>query len=89
MKAGNGDAYYGSRAATVREHFPKALGEDDFVSRSEVALDAFGFNGENSIGAPSDDLVAGAHGDRRTGLRTRTLRRDRGNSIAMDRLLAP
>mmetsp|Transcript_3422 Transcript_3422/g.11203 ORF Transcript_3422/g.11203 Transcript_3422/m.11203 type:complete len:409 (+) Transcript_3422:23-1249(+) len=62
VKAGNGDAYYGSRAATVREHFPKALGEDDFVSRSEVALDAFGFNGENSIAMANmcrDEITTG------------------------------
>jgi hypothetical protein len=37
----------------VRQHFPTALGVEDFVSRSERALAAFGFNGENAIGEPA------------------------------------
>lgn len=43
------DAYLTKRTQTVSQHFPNALGIDDFVSRVEVALHAFGFTGDNSI----------------------------------------
>ncbi|KAJ9519299.1 hypothetical protein QJQ45_023098, partial [Haematococcus lacustris] len=33
----------------VAQHFPSALGVDDFMARLEVALSGFGFTGENSI----------------------------------------
>jgi len=35
----------------VQEQFGNALGADDFIQRVEMALYAFGFNGDNSIGA--------------------------------------
>ena len=34
----------------VQEQFANALGADDFIQRVEMALYAFGFNGDNSIG---------------------------------------
>ena len=34
----------------VQEQFASALGADDFMQRVEMALYAFGFNGDNSIG---------------------------------------
>jgi hypothetical protein len=34
----------------VRSHFATAVGADDFMQRLEVALFAFGFTGDNSIG---------------------------------------
>ncbi|KAL6759182.1 low-CO2-inducible protein [Haematococcus lacustris] len=37
------------RQRCVAEHFPSALGVDDFMARLEVALSGFGFTGENSI----------------------------------------
>lgn len=33
----------------VTEHFPSALGADDFLARVEVALHSYGFTGHNSI----------------------------------------
>ena len=44
------DAYYTRRHELVLQHFPTALGVDDFISRVEIALSAHGFRGENSIG---------------------------------------
>ncbi len=38
------------RAAQVQKHFESAIGADDFIQRVEMALYAFGFTGENSIG---------------------------------------
>ena len=35
----------------VQEQFGNAMGADDFMQRVEMALYAFGFNGDNSIGA--------------------------------------
>jgi len=37
------------RYSRVLEHFPTALGVDDFIARVEVALCYFGFSGDNSI----------------------------------------
>jgi hypothetical protein len=34
----------------VQKHFEGALGADDFMTRVEMALYAFGFTGDNSIG---------------------------------------
>jgi hypothetical protein len=34
----------------VRKHFEAAMGADDFMQRLEMALYAFGFTGDNSIG---------------------------------------
>ena len=34
----------------VQEQFGNAMGADDFMQRVEMALYAFGFNGDNSIG---------------------------------------
>lgn len=38
------------RFATVLKHFPSAMGVDDFIARTEVALCYFGFTGDNTIG---------------------------------------
>ena len=38
------------RANAVQKHFPSSLGADDFMQRVEMALYAFGFTGDNSIG---------------------------------------
>ena len=43
-------AYLEHRTRLVRRSFPHALGVDDFMQRVEVALHAFGFSGDNSIG---------------------------------------
>lgn len=32
------------------KHFPSAMGVDDFIARTEVALCYFGFTGDNTIG---------------------------------------
>ena len=40
-----------ARANKVQEQFGNAMGADDFMQRVEMALYAFGFNGDNSIGA--------------------------------------
>lgn len=42
-------SYLSGRSARVCQHFPQALGVDDFLNRAEVALYAFGFTGDNSI----------------------------------------
>ena len=34
------------------QHFPSALGVDDFISRVETVLSGYGFTGDNSIGKP-------------------------------------
>jgi hypothetical protein len=34
----------------IREHFPNAVGVDDFMARAEMALAGYGFAGDNSIG---------------------------------------
>lgn len=49
------DAYYTRRHELVLQHFPTALGVDDFISRTEIALSAHGFRGENSIGERAID----------------------------------
>ena len=38
------------RANAVQKHFEGSLGADDFMQRVEMALFAFGFTGDNSIG---------------------------------------
>lgn len=43
----------------VQKHFPEAIGADDFVQRVEMALHAFGFSGENSIGEWGPRLMRG------------------------------
>lgn len=43
-------AYLRQRARIITHHFPNALGVDDFMQRMEIALYAFGFSGDNSIG---------------------------------------
>ena len=40
-----------ARVNKVQEQFGNAMGADDFMQRVEMALYAFGFNGDNSIGA--------------------------------------
>ena len=37
------------RWVQVTQHFPDALGVDDFISRMEIALHAYGFQGHNTI----------------------------------------
>ena len=39
------------RAKAVQKQFETALGQDDFIQRVEMALFAYGFTGDNSIGA--------------------------------------
>ena len=39
-----------ARTNKVQEQFASAMGADDFIQRVEMALYAFGFNGDNSIG---------------------------------------
>jgi len=43
-------AYLTGRARVVNQHFPSAMGIDDFLHRLEIALYAYGFNGDNAIG---------------------------------------
>lgn len=43
-------AYLRQRTRIITHHFPSALGVDDFMQRMEIALYAFGFSGDNSIG---------------------------------------
>jgi len=42
-------AYLTGRAKVVNQHFATAMGIDDFIHRLEIALYAYGFNGDNSI----------------------------------------
>jgi hypothetical protein len=42
-------AYMTGRAKVVSGYFPSALGIDDFLHRLEIALYAYGFNGDNAI----------------------------------------
>eukprot|EP00873_Tetraselmis_striata_P040313 jgi/Tetstr1/460577/TSEL_000502.t1 len=42
--------YVQSRVETIKEHFPTVYTIDDLLLRLEMALCAFGFNGDNSIG---------------------------------------
>jgi len=41
---------HAGRTATIQKYFETAMGADDFIQRVEMALYAFGFTGENSIG---------------------------------------
>ena len=43
-------AYLTARTRRIAQHFPDALGIDDFLNRLEIALFAYGFTGQNSIG---------------------------------------
>jgi hypothetical protein len=43
-------AYLTGRTRVVTQRFPGALAVDDFMLRLEIALYAYGFNGDNSIG---------------------------------------
>ena len=43
-------AYLTGRTKVVVNHFNTAMGIDDFLHRLEIALYAYGFNGDNSIG---------------------------------------
>ena len=44
----------------VQKQLPEAIGADDILQRVEMALHAFGFSGENSIGEAAG---VGAHVD--------------------------
>ena len=46
---GLGNPYMNQRLQTITQHFPTALGQEDFLCRCETALAMFGFTGENSI----------------------------------------
>lgn len=50
-------AYLTARARRIAEHFPTAIGVDDFLNRLEIALFAYGFTGDNSIGVFSCRLA--------------------------------
>lgn len=39
-----------SRAATINKFFPGSLDVHDYVQRLDIALQAYGFDGNNSIG---------------------------------------
>lgn len=43
--------YMASRAATISKFFPGSLDVHDYVQRLDIALQAYGFDGNNSIGA--------------------------------------
>jgi hypothetical protein len=43
-------AYLTGRSRKVSAHFSTAMGIDDFLHRLEIALYAYGFHGDNSIG---------------------------------------
>lgn len=43
-------AYLTGRHRVICQHFPTAMGVDDFIHRMEIALYAYGFHGDNSIG---------------------------------------
>lgn len=51
--------YLTQRAGLITRHFPNAMGMDDFMHRVEIALYAFGFSGDNSIGATWRGVVGG------------------------------
>jgi hypothetical protein len=56
------DIYLAARTREIRKHFPTALGVDDFLSRLEVALYAYGFTGENAIAMSNlcrDEITSG------------------------------
>ena len=56
------EVYLAARARNVRQHFPTALGADDFMQRLEVVLFAHGFTGENSIAMSNlcrDEITSG------------------------------
>lgn len=41
--------YLGGRFNKITEHFPSALGVDDYMARVEIALHTYGFTGHNTI----------------------------------------
>lgn len=43
-------AVHNNRHRQVLNHFPTALGVDDWIARVETALAGFGFTGDNTIG---------------------------------------
>lgn len=53
-------AYLTGRNRVVASHFPTALGIDDFLHRLEIALYAYGFHGDNSIGKGRKSLLDSA-----------------------------
>jgi len=50
-------AYMTGRAKVVSDYFPTAIGIDDFLHRLEIALYAYGFSGDNSIGMLAMDSL--------------------------------
>ena len=49
-KLSNEVKYAVNRVNVVKSHFPSAVGLDDFMFQVEMALNTYGFDGENSIG---------------------------------------
>lgn len=43
-------SFHPRRHIEVTNHFPSAMGVDDFMARLEMALAAYGFTGDNAIG---------------------------------------
>jgi hypothetical protein len=48
-------SFHPRRHIEVANHFPSAMGVDDFIARLEMALAAYGFTGDNAIGECSCD----------------------------------
>lgn len=49
--------YMTSRATTINKFFPGSLDVHDYVQRLDIALQAYGFDGNNSIGTTLTKLV--------------------------------
>ena len=41
----------------MMQHFPTALGVDDWISRVETVLSGYGFTGDNTIGKRTGHLL--------------------------------
>ena len=50
--------YMTQRVETIQSHFETAIPVDDFVFRLEMALNAFGFDGDNTICESPPSAVA-------------------------------
>jgi len=61
-KMSNEVSYAVNRVGIVKSHFPSALALDDFMFQVEMALNTYGFNGENSIAVANmcrDEITCG------------------------------
>ena len=55
-----GDNMIAAHLPQVSKHFSSSMGVDDFIARLEIALFAYGFTGDNSIGvAPGSPVKSG------------------------------